>query len=657
MTAPEHIQIGKEMEGKFSVRNYFGKKRISNEAGLFSDDNILSRFKDKITTPEDALSCVKSGDRVFVGTGCATPKTLTLTLEDLDNHLEDVQMYHFLVKGAIPLEDKTLKTKFYHKAFFVDSDMREVIKQGKGDYIPISIAQVPNLLKNGGLTIDVALVQVTMPDQHGYVNLGVSADITCAVIQNAGIVIAELNPNMPRTHGDTFVSMDKIHRAIIVDSPVAEFVHPIVDDAVAERISRNVARIIDNGSTLQIGLGRIPNEMLKYLTNRRDLGIHSDVITDSIVDLVEKGIITGQAKSIHKGQIVTSYCLGTRRLYDLIDNNPLFSFYPIEYVCDPSVISSNNKMVSVTQAFAVDLMGQVCSDQFEGELYSGVSTQPDFLRGAANSPEGKPIICLASTTEDGKESRIRPLLHKGEGVSIPRSDVHYVVTECGTAYLFGKSISEKALALIEIAHPLFRLWLMEEAKKLGYLHPDQELKCKEDGTFECWYPQEEEREFELKNNVKIVVRPSKASDVRGLQDLFYKLPPEDVYTRFFRNIKSLPVSEAEHLCNVDYNQEMAFVVTTGKREKEKIIGSSFYVVNPSTNMADVGYMILNEWQGMGIGTILQERMVEYAKSKGLKGFTADILVDNNAMLKLSKKCGKTTMKVSQGVYEVEMMFY
>jgi RimJ/RimL family protein N-acetyltransferase len=396
--------------------------------------------------------------------------------------------------------------------------------------------------------------------------------------------------------------------------------------------------------------------MLKYLTNRRDLGIHSDVITDSIVDLVEKGIITGQAKSIHKGQIVTSYCLGTRRLYDLIDNNPLFSFYPIEYVCNPSVISSNNKMVSVTQAFAVDLMGQVCSDQFEGELYSGVSTQPDFLRGAVNSPEGKPIICLASTTEDGKESRIRPLLHEGEGVSIPRSEVHYVVTECGTAYLFGKTISEKALALIEIAHPSFRLWLMEEAKRLGYLRLDQELKCKEDGTIECWYPQEEEREFVLKNNIKIVVRPSKASDVRGFQDLFYKLPPEDVYTRFFSSLKSLPVSEAEHLCNVDYKQEMAFVVTIGDREKEKIIGSSFYVVNPSTNMADVGYMILHEWQGMGLGTILQERMVEYAKSKGLKGFTANILAENTAMLKLARKCGKVTTKQSQGVYEVEMLF-
>jgi len=593
------------MKGKFTIMNRFKKNRISDDTESACSKNVLSNYGDKITTPENALSSVKSGDRVFIGTGCATPRILIKSLENLEKGLDDVQIYHFLVNGAIPHKDGIPTSRFYHKSFFIDNDMLELIKQGNGDYIPISIAQVPNLLRNGGLTIDVALIQVTMPDEHGFVSLGVSADITHAVIQKAGIVIAELNPNMPRTNGETFFPMKKIDKAIIVDNPVIEFSNSRVDDSISERIARNIARIIDNGSTLQIGLGRIPNEMLKYLTNRRDLGIHSDVITDSIINLVEKGVITGKEKSLHNGQIVTSYCLGTRKLYDLINNNPLFSFYPIEYVCNPATISQNSKMVSVTQALAVDLTGQVCSDQFEGELYSGVSTQPDFLRGTANSLEGKPIICLASTTEDGKESRIRPLLREGEGVSIPRSEVHYVVTECGTAYLFGKTIQEKALALIEIAHPAFRLRLLEEAKRLGYQRSGQELKCKSDGTIECWYPQEEEREFKLKNNTKIVVRPSKASDVKGLQDLFYKLPPEDVYTRFFRSLKYLPVSEAEYLCNVDYSKEMAFVITTGERENEKIIGSCFYAVNPTTNMADAAYMILHEWQEMGL-TISKE---------------------------------------------------
>lgn len=634
------------------------KKRLQNKFHPSLENDFPETMRDKITTPEDALSCIKPGDRVFIGTGCATPRTLVMALENLEKNLEDVVLYHFMINGAIPFENGVPKTRFYHKSFFVDNEMREVIKQGKGDYIPMSIAQVPKLFKNGGIPIDVVLIQTTMPDKFGFVSLGVSTDITHAAVQAAGRVIAELNPNMPRTFGDTSISMDQIYKAVIVDTPVIEHMYPHVDDAIAERIARYVARIIDNGSTLQIGLGRIPNEMLKYLTDRKDLGIHSDVITDSIIDLIEKGIINGKKKSIHKGQVVASYCLGSRRLYDLIDNNPMFSFYPIEYICDPSILSKNNKLVSITQARAVDLMGQVCSDQVEGEHYSGVSTQPDFIRGAANALEGRPIICLASTTEDGKESRIRPQLKEGEGVTIPRSDVHYVVTECGTAYLFGKSIQEKTLALIEIAHPSFRPWLLEEAKRLRYLRTDQDLKCKGDGTIECFYPQKEDREVELKNRSRITVRPSKASDVRGLQDLFYHLPQSDIYTRFFRNLKRLSISEADHYCNVDYEKEMAFVATIGDREKERIIGSSFYVMDPLTHMAEVAYMILHEWHGMGLGTTLQQRMVEYAKSKGVKGFKADILAENTAMLKLTQKCGsEVTSKLSQGIYEVEMLFF
>jgi acyl-CoA hydrolase/RimJ/RimL family protein N-acetyltransferase len=615
-----------------------------------SNHNILAALANKITTPAEALASVSSGDRIFVGTACATPRVLVQTLENMGDKLTDVHLYHFLVDGAIPCVDGRPHTKFHHKVFFVGSDTREVIKQGKADYIPISLAQVPLLIKRGGISIDLALVQVSMPSDKGFVSLGVSVDITSAIIKNAGRVIAEINPNMPWTHGDTLISVDQIDKMVLVETPVIEYVHPPVEDAVSEKIARYVARIIEDGSTLQIGLGRIPNQMLRYLTNRRALGIHSDVITDPIVDLVEQGVITGEAKTIHKGKIVASYCMGTRRLYDFINNNPLFSFYPIEYVCDPSVIAENYKMVSVTQAWSIDLMGQVCADQFEGEFYSGVSTQPDFIRGASTSPGGKPIICLASTTEDRGRSRIRPLLREGEGVTIPRSDVHYVITEYGYAYLFCKSIRERALALIEIAHPSFRHWLLAEAKRLGYLREEQTLMSR------TAYPEEAVKEVTLKNGTKVIIRPAKASDVRGLQDIFYHMTPQDVYTRFFTCLKSLSVSKAEHLCNVDYEKEMAFVATIGHLEDEQIIGSSCYVVNPSTNMADVAYMIRPEWKGGGLGSALQQRMVEYAKSKGLRGFTADILSENKAMLTLAKKCGTVTMRHSYGAYEVEMVF-
>ncbi len=616
----------------------------------------LTPFAEKITTAEEALSTVRSGDHVFLGTGCATPRTLMTALENCSRPLSDVEVYHFIVNGAVAFEEGKARTRFFHKSFFVDSDMRELIKQGKGDYIPISLASLPRLLENHSLTVDVALIQVSMPDSHGFVNVGVSADITERLVQHAGTVIAELNPNMPRTRGNTEISMNRIDKAVVVDLPVIEYTHPAIDDAVAEQIARNVARIIENGSTIQIGLGRIPNQMLRYLDGRRDIGIHTDVLCDPVVDLIEKGIVTGEKKTIHRGQVVASFCLGTRRLFDLIHDNPLFSFHPIEYVCDPAVIGKNFRMVSVTQAWAVDLMGQVCSDQFQGELYSGVSTQPDFIRGAARSPGGKPIICLASTTDDGKESRIRPQLRAGEGVSIPRSEVHYVVTEYGTAYLFGKSIRDKALALIEIAHPAFREQLLAEARRLGYVRADQDLKCKLNGVEACRYPAEEERETILKDGTRVAIRPSRASDVRQLQEIFYRLPPEDVYTRFFTGLKSLSVSKAEYLCNVDYEKEMAFVVAHGDRETEKLVGSAFYAVDLSANTADVAYMIPHEWQGMGLGTLLQERMVEYARARGIRGFTADILAENKAMVKLAQKCGRVDMKLVDGAYEVEMLF-
>lgn len=606
--------------------------------------------KRKLKTPAEAVAMVKSGDQIYLGTGCATPRVLARALELHKGDLANITLFHFLTDGALPHDRETARTRFQHRCFFVGMDVRAAVKQRQADYIPISIAQVPKLIDSGRLATDVAFVQVSPPDKHGYVSLGVSVDITRAVALAAKTIIAEINPHMPRTLGNSFLHLDQIHVLVPVDEPIIEYTHPPAD-AVAQQIARYAARIIDNNSTLQIGLGRIPNEMIKHLTDRQNLGIHSDVITDPIVDLIEKGVITGKAKGLHPGQVVTSYCLGTRRLYDLIDQNPLFAFHPIDYVCNPTVLAGNNQLVSVTQAFAVDLTGQVCADQFQGEFYSGVSTQPDFLRGAANSPGGKPIICLASTTDDGQESRIRPLLRMGEGVTVARSDVHYVITEYGCAYLFGKSIRERALALIEIAHPEFRPWLLEEAKRLGYVRPDQTLRSR------VAYPVREERETQLKNGVNILIRPSKASDINGLQDFFHRLSTEDIYTRFFQDLKFLPTSVAEHLCNVDYETEMACVAVTGQRENEMIIGSACYFVNPTSNLAEAAYMIHPGWQGLGLGGILQQWLIEYARVLGLRGFTLEILTTNSKMIRLAKSAAtKVSIERSGDTYEVVMIF-
>jgi len=601
------------------------------------------------SSPDEIVAAISPGARVFLGSACATPRALISILEDADDPPSGVQMIHFLTDGAVPVYEGGAFTSFRHKVFFVGMDTRPLIRSGKVDYVPMSVAQVHRLIENGRIPVDVAFVQVSTPDAKGHCSLGVSVDITLSAVRKAKVVIAEVNPNMPRTHGETTIHADEIDHAILVDTPIIEYIHQPADE-VAERIARYIARIIDDGSTLQIGLGRIPNEMLRYLTNRKDLGVHSDVITEPLVDLIEKGVVTGQRKTLHPGHVVTSYCMGTRRLYDFVNDNPMFSFQPIQYVCDPSVIASNTKMVSVTQAFSIDLTGQVCADQFDGEFYGGVSSQPEFLRGAAASEGGKAIVCLSSRTDDARP-RIRAMLRDVEGVTIARSDVHYVVTEYGIAYLFGRSIAERATSLIEIAHPDDREALLAEAKRLGYVPESTALKSRRA------YPEEEEREIALKDGRNVLIRPTRASDVEMIQSLFYSLPAEDVFTRFFTNLKSLDVSRAQHLCSVSYDDEMAFVAVVGEREQEKIVGSSCYYVNASTNLADCAFMIHPEWQGLGLGSILQRRMAEYAKARGVRGFTADVLCANERMMKVFERGGyQMSTKVVSGVFEVTMLF-
>ena len=607
-------------------------------------------WEDRAVTAQQALEGIHSGDHVFVGTACATPRTLIEALEDASAPWSDLELIHSLTDGAVPVYNGKPFTRFRHRVFFVGSDTREMVKQGKTDYVPISVSQVRHLIDIGRIPVDVALIQVSPPDGEGMCSLGVSVDLIPAALRRAKRIIAEINPAMPRTCGDSRVPLASIDRFVVVDSPVIEYLHPAAEQR-ARRIARYIARIIDDGSTLQIGLGRIPNEMLKYLDNRRDLGIHSDVITEPVADLIDKGVVTGRLKTLHPGKVVASYCMGTKRLYDFVDDNPTFEFQSIESVCEFEAIAANHKMVSVTQAFSIDLTGQVCADQFEGELYGGVSAQPDFIRGAAASDGGKSIICLTSTAENSQSSRIRAALQEGEAATIARSDVHFVVTEYGVAYLFGKSIRERALALIEIAHPDYRERLLEAAKEMGLLSTTQKLKSR------SAYPAEEERTTTLKDGSEILLRPTRATDEAAMKKLFYSLTAEDIYTRFFTNLKSLTAERAQHLCTVDFENEMAFAAVVGEREEEIIVGSGCFYTDPSTNLADVAYMIHPDWQGKGLGTVLQERLIAYARTLGLRGFTADVLTENEKMLAVFKKSGcQVEARASSGVIEVTMIF-
>lgn len=615
-------------------------------------DNFLSIHQDKIITAEAAAHLIKPGQQIFVGTACGTPRVLLDALESLAYPPADVQLTYFLTTDALKRDaDNRVTTHYKHRIFFVGSDAREAVAQGAAEYVPISIARVPQLIKLGRIPLDVALIQVSPPDEFGYVSLGISVDIVAAAVEHAKLIIAEVNPAMPRTMGESTLHINRIHQLVPVERPVIEYVHRPVEDEVVQRIARYIAGIIDDGSTLQIGLGRIPNESLKYLEDRRDLGVHSEVITDAIIPLLEKGILTGRHKTEQRGKIVTSFALGTRRLYDLLDCNPLFSFQAMETVCHPYTLSVQHKLVSVTQAFAIDLTGQVCSDQFDGEFYGGLAAQGEFLQGAARSPGGKPIICLTSTTDDGVTSRIRPLLRAGEGVSVARTDVHYVITEYGIAYLFGKSIKERAVALIEIAHPKFRPQLLDQAKQLGYLPVDQSLQSMRG------YPMEEERLVQLKNGRQVMLRPAHASDAEGVRALFHTMPADDVFTRFFRQVKSLSNREVQRLCNLNYETEVAFVAVEGPRENERVIGQSCYFINPSTNLAETAFMVDPAWQGTGLGTSLQRCLADHGRARGLRGFVAEILTGNSKMLALARGCSDNIhIEREEDTVHVTMLF-
>ncbi|MCA3239958.1 MAG: 4-hydroxybutyrate CoA-transferase [Rubrivivax sp.] len=373
----------------------------SAAAGPAGPPTWTERYSAKLTTAAAAMQQVRAGEHVFVGTACATPRTLVAALEQLELRPSDVELVHFLTDHAVPHDAAGQATTSYrHRSFFVGRDIQAAVRQGQAEYVPLSIARLPVLIAIGRVKVDVALVQVSPPDAFGYVSLGVSVDVLPAAVAKARMVVAEVNPQMPRSQGDSTLHVDEIDWLVPVSTPVIEYGHPPVAEAAMQQIARYVGSIIDDGSTLQIGLGRITNEALKHLADRQDLGIHSDVITDAIIPLIERGILTGRRKTAHVGKIVTSFAMGSRKLYDLIDGNPLFVFQPIDAVCDPFTLATQHKMVSVTQAFSVDLTGQVCADQFGGAFYGGLAAQGEFLRGASRSPGGKPIICLASTSDD-----------------------------------------------------------------------------------------------------------------------------------------------------------------------------------------------------------------------------------------------------------------
>jgi len=584
----------------------------------------------------------------MIGSGAAEPTSLVEALVQHGDHLADNEIVHLLTLGPAPYVAKGLEHRFRHTAFFIGANVRSAVHEGRADFMPVFLSEIPQLIRGRRVRIDVVLVQVSPPDDHGYVSLGVSVDIVRAAVDSADLVIAEVNPRMPRTLGDSFVPVERIEKLVPVDRPLPELEVEELDD-VCREIGRNVVSLIPDGATLQTGIGRIPHAVIEALGTRNDLGVHTEMLSDSIVDLVEKGVVTGRKKTLLPGKIVTSFVMGTERLYNWVHDNPAVELRPSEFTNDPFVIARHDDMIAINSAIAVDLTGQVAADTLMGRFFSGIGGQVDFIRGAARSAGGKPIICLPSTAKDGDASRIVAALEEGAGVVTSRGDVHYVVTEYGVADLWGKNIRERATALIEIAHPDFRGELLDAAKKRHYVFPKQEVS-------RARYPWEEEREVVL-GGTRVRIRPVRASDMETLQDMFYRLSDESTYQRFMQFKKSHPNEEMLDLVNLDYSSNMALVVCDENAPVTEFVAMARYDVDPATGLADIAFVVRDDWQGKGVGTELMRRMCEIGKARGLKGFTANVLTTNGRMLGVFNKSGlKVRTSMEGGVYNVLAFF-
>jgi acyl-CoA hydrolase/GNAT superfamily N-acetyltransferase len=599
------------------------------------------KYSEQVMTAAEAVAKVKPGSRVFIGTGCAQPQELVAALTERAAELTDTEIMHLLTMGDAPYAHKELSKFFRVNSFFISQNVRDIIQEGLGDYTPIFLSDIPRLFHSGRIPIDYAFIQVTPPDGQGRCSLGVSVDIVKSAAENAGMVVAEVNPRMPRTLGDSFISVFDIDVLVPVDREILEYTQPEPDENT-KRIGEFVAGLIEDGSTMELGIGRIPHSVLQHLGDKKELGIHTEMLTDAIVGLVEKGVITGSRKSMDQG---------TKKLYDYIDNNPVFSFHPSEYVNDPFLISRQHKMVAINVALEVDLTGQVCADSLGTKFYSGIGGQVDFNRGAAHCPDGKAVIAMPATAGKGKISRIVTHLSKGAGVVTTRGDVHYVVTEYGVAYLHGKSVQERALALISISHPDFRAGLLKQAIEAKYVSADL-------ANFENRMssgPAELRTAMLLDDGTRISFRPVNATDEPRMKDLFYALTQETLYYRFMSRIKSVPKKQIQDFTYIDHRTEVALVGTLPEVHGDEIIAIGRYYLDRKTNRAEVAFIVHDKWQNRGVGSFLYKHLSNIARGNGIAGFTAEVLGDNRRMQAVFNNSGhKVRSRMSEGVYHFDI---
>jgi acyl-CoA hydrolase/GNAT superfamily N-acetyltransferase len=614
-------------------------------------------YPKKFASENRIFKHIRRGDHIFISTGCGEPQYLILALINyVASHpadLFDAEVYQVWSLGIAPYAHKKFKQNFRHNSFFIGNTTREAVNQGLADYTPIFLSQTPNLFYRKLVPIDVALIQTSLPDEHGYMSLGISVDITKAAVENAKLVIAQVNSCMPRTHGDGFIHIKDVDFVIPYDEPLLEFTSE-VDDEVIQQIGRYASRLIEDGDTIQVGYGSTPNAILPHLSDKKHLGVHTELLSDGIVTLMKAGVIDNTQKTANRGRTVATFCMGNKETYDYLNDNPAIEFRPADYTNNPLVIARHDNMTAINSALEVDLTGQASAESIGGSFYRGIGGHSDFMRGAVLARNGRTILTIPATAQDDTVSRIVPALAEGTGVTMNRGDIHYIVTEYGVAYLHGKNIRERAMELISIAHPKFKPWLIEEAKKRNLIYQDQAFISGERGI----YPAELEMYKTTRTGVEVFLRPVKISDEPLLKDFYHSCSEENLYRRFMSVRKSMPHEQLQEFAVIDYTRDMVILaIIKENEEKEVVVGVGEYSIDDATHTADVAFAVIDECQGQGIATELLTYLTHLARKRGLLGFTADVLFDNASMLRVFEKMGFDMKKtVDGGVYKLKMMF-
>ncbi len=615
-----------------------------------------SAFPDKFAPEDRIFDHIHRGDRIFVGTACAEPQYLVQAfikyIEKNPNQIFDAEIFHVWTLGVAPYNDAKFKSNFRQNSFFISANTREAVNAGLADYSPTFLSEIPELFRKRAIPLDVALVQTTPPDRHGFMSFGISVDIVKAAVDAAALVIVQINPQMPRTHGDGYIHISNVNYAIIHDEPILTYLDD-TDDDIAHKIGGYVSKLVQDGDTIQVGYGALPNEILRNLKDKKHLGIHTELIGDGLVELIKTGAVDNSMKTINKGKSVVSFCMGTKPTYDFVHDNPSVQFRTIDYTNDPLVIAQHDNMVAINSALEIDLTGQATAESLGKKFYSSVGGQADFMRGAMLARNGKTILTIQSTADNGTISRIVPTLKEGASVTLHRGDVHYVITEYGIAYLHGKNIRERAMELISVAHPKFRPELIKQAKALNLIYSDQAFIPGKKGE----YPEELETYRTTDQGLEVLLRPVKMSDEPLVKEFFYDLSDKSMYRRFLSVRKDMPHERLQEFVIINHMREMVIVAVMGGEDMEKIVGIGQYGINESTHTAEAAFVVRDDFHNKGIGHELLKYLTYLAKKNGLLGFTAEVLVENMPMLKLFEKMGfNIDKRSSSGVYELKMTF-